>query len=354
MKPITKTSFLIVCLFNLAFQYSFSQKKKKNKIKRHHTISINHQGSSTDLSSGFWGLDEDDYGTLIYLSSKKSKKFVFKKDAFFITFYPTQEELSQISNSSNFSINRPAGTINFNSNTNEFNFIVNDDFKSFLSRENITGDSSYDFMKLFLGEIDKQYVMGLKTLGYTPSMRQLGKMGILDVSLSYINDIIKYYEDLDLEMITKFSIHGVSQDYLEGLKVAGYGNIDPNMVKKFAIHGIEVNYIEELSNLGYKNVDPNMIKKLAIHGVSTDYIEGLNELGYSNLDLNTIRSFAIHGVSIDYIDSLLKLKIDRPSTKDIKSAKIHGVSARFVQKANNAGHNSQNLKDYVKLKIHGI
>ena len=353
MKLITKKSLTILCLLVFIFQTSFGQKKQKNKIKRHHNISINHQGDNADISKGYWSIDDDEYGTLIQLSSRKGNSYSFGRDLFFISFYPTNEELSNISNSNNFIISRAAGTINFNAENGEFTFEVNNEFESFLNSENIISDTSYDFMKLFLGEIDKNYILNIKALGYQPSIRELGKLGLLNVSIPYINDINKYYKNLDLNMITKFSIHGVSPQYLEGLKDLGYSDMDANMVKKFAVHNVSLKYIEDLNELGY-DLEANMIKKFAIHNISTNYISGLSDLGYSNLDANTIKNFAIHDISLSYIESMLNLNLNKPTAKELKKAKIHGVSAKFVERANSAGHDSQDLSDYVKLKIHGI
>jgi hypothetical protein len=358
MKSIFKKSLLLGCLFVLVSQFTFSQKKNKikNKLKRHHSISISHQGNDADISKGFWNLDEEEHGLSLQLSNRKGSNFSFQKGSFFISFYPNNEELATINNaSSQFSIVRAAGTLNFNQAKKTYEFVENKDFKSFLKSEGISDDRTLDFMKLYLGQIDKNYVLGIKNQGYQPTIKQLGKMGILGVDVDYVQNINKtQYKGLELDMLTKFYIHDVTPEYIEGLNDLGYGDMDANMVKKFAIHSISLEYIQGLNEVGYENLDANMIKKFAIHSVSVDYIKGLNNLVYENLEPNDIKNFAVHSISLEYIESLISLEISKPSMSEIKKAKIHGVSANFVERAMRKGHNEKDLSDYVKLKIHGI
>ena len=355
MKSTIKNALLFVCLFTLGSQFTFSQKKDKHKIKRQTSISINHQGKDTDVSQGFWNLEDGDHGVMLQLASSKGASYSFKRDSFYISFHPSTEELSIINRaSSNFSVERAAGTLNC-SEQGAFTFTINQDFQAFLNKEGIENGTSYDFMKLFLGAVDKTYVTGIKNEGYQPTLKQLGKMGILGIDLKYVSSIAKtHYKGLELNMLTKFYIHGVEKSYIDELASLGYSDLDPNMLKKFAIHDISTKYIKNLSDLGYADMDSNMIKKFAIHNIETDYIKGLNVLGYKNLEPNDIKKLAIHEVSLDYIKSLKSLDIHRPTISEIKKAKIHDVSANFIKRANKAGHNSKNLSDYVKLKIHGI
>lgn len=358
MKLIAKKTVQLLCLVALVSQCAFAQHKDKSKHKvkpqKHHSVSISYQGNNIDASEGFWSINEEEYGTAIYLSSHKNAKFSFKKETFFISFYPTDDELTLINTSSQFSLNRAAGKLNFYAD-GTFTFEKSKEFPSYLENEGIAVDESYDFMKLFLGHVDKTYVNGLKNEGYQPTIKQLGKMGLLDIDLDYVKNINDtQYKGLDLDMLIKFHIHGVHKTYIDELAALGYEDIDANMVKKFAVHSISTKYIKGLNDAGYTNLDANMIKKFAIHSVSINYIKGLNDLGFKNLNPNDIKNFAVHSISLDYIKSLLNLEINRPTLSEIKKAKIHGVSANFVERAKRKGHNEDDLYAYVKLKIRGI
>lgn len=389
MKTITVKLFLITCLSTLSFQYSFSQLKQKNKAKNYQNISIHLQGNDTEISKGFWSIERNRYGAILQLSNSKGTELSFKSNSFFVSFYLSDNELDVINKSSNsFSLARASGVITFISdNANEqgtYAFNVNNEFESFLKKEGINEVSDYHFLKLFLGNIDRDYVLGLKKHGYQPTINQLVKMGLLGLDLEYVNSILETnYKGLELNMLTKFFIHGIEKQYIEELTALGYGNIDANMMKKFAIHGVSSNYVKGLQELGYSDLEANMIKNFAIHGISVDYIKGLqdvgyadldadmikkyaihgisvnyirglNDLGYKNLDPNTIKNFAIHGVSIKYIKSLMDLNINKPTTTEIKKATIHGVTANFVERAMKKGYNEKDLSYYTKLKIHGI
>ena len=105
MKSIIKRTALCLCAIVFTCQLSDAQKKDKKKFKRNHSISINHQGSSADVSEGYWALENDQWGVQLYLSSKEGKKYSLSKGSFFISFYLADRELSMI--------NSTAGTVSF-------------------------------------------------------------------------------------------------------------------------------------------------------------------------------------------------------------------------------------------------
>lgn len=380
----------LLLIFSLVLQDVNSQDKKKNHTN--HTYSnFSIYGNNVDVSSGFWTATIEDGYVYIQFSDSSRKR----DDGFTIGYSFPEEEFSGADMSSNgFQLKRAAGTITFEGNINdsrgtgEYKFNKNTEFEDFLRKEGVENDikgrKGYHFFKLFLGDIDRTYVQGLKREGYRPTLKELGKMGVLSVTLDYVRDIattnykgleldmlVKFYihgvskdyidelaalgyDDMEANMVKKFAIHSISTDYVKGLNDAGYKNLDPNMLKNFAIHSVTLDYIDELNKAGYTNLDPNMIKKFAIHSVSSKFIDELNNMGYKNLDPNTIKNFAIHSVSANYIRSLMSTNINRPSTSELRKAKIHGVSANFIERAMKKGHNTKDLSDYIKLKIHGI
>ena len=389
MKPL-KLCLLLAVLF--IFQDAISQNKRKTKDHSNsHYSSFNINGNNPDVSSGFWtAKTEDDYVYIHFSDSSRNRN-----NGFTIGYSFPKEAFNTIDmTGDSFQLIREAGTVTFmgqfngSRGTGEYKFDRNEDFEDFLRKEGVDNDAKgskdYYFFKLFLGDANRNYVQGLISEGYQPTLKELGKMSVLGVTLNYVKSIAKTnYKGLELDMLVKFYIHGVSRDYIDDLAALGYGDMDANMVKKFAIHSIStdyvgglndagyanlvpnmlknfaihsvsVDYINELNKAGYKNLDPNMIKNFAIHSVSSKFINELNDMGYKNLDPNTIKNFAIHSVNANYIKSLIDTNINRPTTSELKKAKIHGVSANFIERAMKKGHNTKDLSDYIKLKIHGI
>lgn len=327
-----KIPFKLLCLYALSLFISTSSCAQKKKDKREHrvtTISFNNFSNSPDLSKGFWTASKE--GNTIYMGLINSQRR--NHGSFHINFSVAESEFKKTGEG--FELDREAGVMKFEGdfpteeNTGKFTFTRKTDFETFLKGKvlsSIDGDKDYYFFKLFLGDVTRSYVNSLKQMGYQPTMKQLGKLGIHDVDLDYITELRKTnYSDIDLDMMIKWAIHDVSVYYVDQLAKAGYGTMDANMVKKFAIHNITINYINELSKAGYGDLEANMLKK-----------------------------FAIHNISPDYIKSLLETKINKPDANTLKKAKIHNVTANFIKHARNRGHDSQELYDYIKLKIRGV
>lgn len=330
-----KTHLKLICLFTLSLFISTSSCAQKNKDKSKHkkersvtNISFNNFSNSPEISKGFWTATKE--GNTIYIGLMNSGRR--NHGSYHINFSVDESEFKRTADG--FELDREAGIMKFegafptDEDTGKFTFTRKADFETFLKGKvlsSIDGDRDYYFFKLFLGDVTRGYVNGLKQMGYQPTMRQLGKLGIHDVNLDYITELKKTkYNDLDLDMMVKWAIHGVSVYYVDQLAKAGYGNMDANMVKKFAIHNITINYINDLSKAGYGDLEANMLKK-----------------------------FAIHNISPDYINALLATKINKPDANTLKKAKIHNVTANFIKRAKNQGHDSNELYDYVKLKIRG-
>ncbi len=349
---VQKLVIIFLALAIVQISYSQSNKHREKNIRKHVSTFINHQGSDFNPTKGFWSLNKDEQGDYLQLASHKHSAYNFSRNSFFISFGITTSELEAIKRSSNSSISRASGTLNFKEN-NSYVFEINTAFKTFLASEGISSDQPYDYLKLFIGDIDKSYVIGIKKRGFLPTMRTLSNLGLHSVGLDYIDDMMSVYPEIDLNMLKKFKIHNVTKNYIDDLAQLGY-NLEPNMIKKFAIHNISTVYIRDLNNAGYRNLDANMIKKFAIHRVSIEYIEGLSALGYTDLEPKDIKNFAVHNISLDYIKSLLNLDINKPTTSAIKKAKIHNVSANFIEHAIKDGHDSKELAYYAKLKIRGI
>jgi len=325
MKTLFKLTLIVLFVAITPYNLVAQKSKKKNKGAN---ISITNFSGSLKIQEGFWTATKEQ-GT-VYIQLMSSRK---TQGSFFINFSVKEDELTKNSSTS-FELNRQAGKITFsgqfleNESTGKFRFTQNEEFKTFLKGKvltNLSKKEDYYIFKLFLGDVTKAYVNGIVKRGYKPTLKQLGKLAIHDVSLDYIDALQKTnYRNLELDMLARFVIHDVSINYLNELDRAGYGNIDAQMVKRFAIHGVSAAYIKELSQVGYENLDANMLKK-----------------------------FAVHKINSRYVKSLLATNIQKPSANDIKKAKVHKISPNFIIDAQKNGHDSQELSYYIKLKVRG-
>lgn len=353
MKTTISPYASLLFTFLFVFQITFSQQKKKEES----SISFATFDHRAEIDKGIWFGTIEEEKVCIQLMDSKNRS----NPSFMISLCIPVEEFT-LNSAEGFELNKPSGSIKFqgafpnDKGNGDFTFVKNREFEAFLNKEGIStyNDDRYNYFKLFLGDVSKEYVHGLKRHGYKPTLKQLGRLGIHDVEIEYINSIANTnYKGLELDMLLKFAIHDISIDYIKDLEKAGYGNIDANMVKKFAIHDVSIDYINGLTRAGYSNLDPNMIKNFAVHDITLDYIQGLSRVGFANLEPRMLKNFAVHDISPKYIKALQDTGISDVNPNSYKKAKIHGITARYIKSAQADGYNSNELSDYIKLKIHG-
>lgn len=353
MKTIINPHSSLLFAFLFVFQGSFGQQREKED----HNLSFSTMNHNAEIEKGIWFATVEKEAVCIQLMDSSNSS----NPSFMISLCIPEKEFT-VNNAEGFELNKPSGTIKFqgafpnDKGNGDFIFVKNRDFEAFLNKEGIIsdGDDRNNYFKLFLGDVSKEYVLALKRHGYRPTLKQLGKLGIHDVSLEYINSIASTnYKGLELGMLIKFVIHDISIDFIKDLEKAGYGDIEANMVKKFAIHDISIDYIKGLSEAGYGHLAPNMIKNFAVHNITLDYIQDLSAVGFANLDPGMLKNFAVHDISPKYIKSIRDTGIKDPDASAFKKAKIHGLTANYIKRAQSNGHNSNELSDYIRLKIHG-
>lgn len=81
-----------------------------------------------------------------------------------------------------------------------------------------------------------------------------------------------------VDHLIRLRLHGISQDYIEEMREAGYDNLTPEDLVELRIHGVSPEYAAEMrEQLGDVPVD-QMIE-FKVHGVTPDLVEELRESG---------------------------------------------------------------------------
>ncbi|WP_460219612.1 hypothetical protein [Psychroserpens sp. MEBiC05023] len=295
MKTAIKLKMRIVILILCIPILVTGQQNRSNKLN---VVTFNKYKDYTNVDKGFWTAKiEDDTICVTFTDHTNDRKQTY----LIVNCFDALGVKILTEDSSEFSIDRLAGTLRFKGAFNghkgsgTFSFQRHDVFENFLKQEGFDVTDELYYFKLYLGDISKDYILGIKALGYQPSIRELGRLVYHDASLDYITDITKLFnKEIALDMISSFAIHNISVDYIKALK---------------QLKGLEA--------------APQMIKKLAIHEVSVDDVKSLQEFGFED--------FSLH---------------------EIKKAKIHNVNSTFIKNAQKRGYNYTKLHDYIKLKIH--
>jgi beta-lactamase regulating signal transducer with metallopeptidase domain/predicted metallopeptidase len=187
---------------------------------------------------------------------------------------------------------------------------------------------------------------------------------------------------MTVESIIKLKIHGVTPEFIESLRRAGFANLSIEKLVKLRIHGISEEYIretqkasaeklsledliqlrifdvtpeyaKEMKDAGY-NLPLKSLKKMRMFGVTPSYIETLRKHGYTNLTAEQLVKLKMHGVSESYLKEMRAAGFDKLSSEELVKLRIFGVTADYVKQMRAAGLKNVSLNDLIKMKMHGI
>src|SRR5216683_1621858 len=103
------------------------------------------------------------------------------------------------------------------------------------------------------------------------------------------------FEKIDGDKLIAFRIHGVSPEFVSGIRSAGLNISDSDKLIAFRIHGVTPEMIHTLRQTGYEP-DADKLIAMRIHGVTPDFITGLKSRGMKNLTVDQLVSLRIHGI----------------------------------------------------------
>ena len=109
-----------------------------------------------------------------------------------------------------------------------------------------------------------------------------------------IRDLKSYGLQPRASDLVQFKIHGVTPEYLKGLKDAGYGSLPESQITELKIHGVSTDFMRQAGGLGY-HFRAQDLTELRIHGVDAAYLKRLQDSGMRNLWVEQITKLKIHG-----------------------------------------------------------
>lgn len=169
------------------------------------------------------------------------------------------------------------------------------------------------------------YVREMAALGYEVEAGDLFSLALFDVSRQLIAELRQLgYDDLSLDTLVKFRIHGVSPDFIRALSEAGYANLSPDKLVSLKIHGATPEFAREMAELGYGDVPLDRLIEFRIHGVSPKFVRSLAEAGHEGIAASDLVAMRIHGVTAQFVREAEKRAGRKLSEREIISRKISG------------------------------
>jgi hypothetical protein len=135
--------------------------------------------------------------------------------------------------------------------------------------------------------VSDDYLRGMRDLGLHPkSVHALIRMRDHGVGPAYAAAILKAMPSATIEDLIALRDHGVTEQFMTTLRQLGY-NSNPREAAAMRDHGVSESYIQQLAQLGYHPSASDLIR-LRDHGVLPSFIERMRSHGYTKLSVDEL------------------------------------------------------------------
>ena len=145
--------------------------------------------------------------------------------------------------------------------------------------------------------------------------------------------------------------HGVSDDYLQGMRNLGLRPKSVQALIRMRDHGVGPTFAAAILKAMPSATIDDLIA-LRDHGVSEQFMTSLRQLGY-NSSPSEAATMRDHGVSESYIQQLAKMGY-HPSASDLIRLRDHGVSASFIERMRSHGYTKLSVDELIRLRDSGF
>lgn len=151
------------------------------------------------------------------------------------------------------------------------------------------------FFTLMMSRVSLDFARAVQDAGLHASTAQLIDLSYHQGMLDFIREVSRLgYRNLTVQDYIDLRNHGVTAEYLKGLKDAGY-ELGSEAVMQLRMHGVPVDFARRARNLGY-TFTPDDLVQLRMHGVDGAYLQRLRDAGMRELTAEQISRLRQHGV----------------------------------------------------------
>jgi len=136
--------------------------------------------------------------------------------------------------------------------------------------------------------------------------------------------------------------------YIDQMKSVGFDVSDVEQLIALKIHGVTPEYVRGIRDAGFAP-DVEGIVAMKIHDVTPEYIAQFRELGLAP-DFEGIIALNIHDVAPEYIAQVRALGLDA-DFEELIALRIHDITPEFIEDARSHGFTDLDVEKLVALKI---
>jgi beta-lactamase regulating signal transducer with metallopeptidase domain len=210
-------------------------------------------------------------------------------------------------------------------------------------------------IKMKMHGVTPEFVESIRRAGFgNLSVEELVKLRMHGISEEYIKETQKASDEkLSIEDLIQLKMFGVTPEYAKEMKNAGY-NLPLKSLKRMRMFGVTPGYIETMRKLGYTNLTAEQLTKLKMHGVSESYLKEMRDAGFGSLNVEEITRLRMFGVDPAYIKEMRAAGYDKLSMEQLTKLRMHGVGPAYVKEMRDAGFDKLTSEELVKLRMFGV
>jgi bla regulator protein blaR1 len=223
-------------------------------------------------------------------------------------------------------------------------------------RESLSSGMTVEtIIKLKMHGVTPEFIESMRRAGFDNlSAAELVKLRMHGISEEYIKETQKASkEKLSLEDLIQLKMFGVTPEYAKEMKNAGY-DLPLKSLKQMRMFGITPDYIAAMRKLGYSNLTAEQLTKLKMHGVSESYLKEMREAGINNLNVEEITRLAMFGVNPAFIKEMRAAGYDKLNAEQLTKLRMHGVTPAFIKEMREVGFDKLSIEEMVKLRMFGV
>ena len=186
-----------------------------------------------------------------------------------------------------------------------------------------------------------------------PTPEQLIHLAMNDTSLVFVDSLLAAGYQFDVAKLVRTANHGVSEEYVNGMRQLGYKPETLDQLIRMRDHGVDPEYIRDMASAGLKDMPADQIVKMRDHGVDATFIHGLEKFGIKGLNGSELAHLRDHGVDPEFIKAFRKFGFDL-TVQELTRMRDHGVDTNFASSVREAGFKDVTPSELVRLRDHGV